>query len=315
MGFMTDNKYNNYNRYKDESRARNLLSWTLGSIAIVAVVGLGAYYAFGLRTPFLASNNTNVGIQQGNPQVLSENTANPAYTEQGIELRTSLRKLWADHIFWTREFITSAAANTPNTTEITNRLMKNQEDIGNAVAAYYGVDAGSQLTNLLKQHIALVAELVNALKARNNAAVQNAQNRANANADAIATFLSSANPNWTQSEMSAMLREHVRILNDEANAQMQRNYAQSISLFDQAFDQAMEMADKLADGIIRQYPEKMNSSLNLNNILSPANPPSATSGSDATAPAAPGTSPAAPGMTPPASPAPSTAPTAPANQY
>ena len=46
-----------------------------------------------------------------------------------------------------------------------NRLMKNQEDIGKAVATFYGAAAGQQLTTLLKEHITIAVDLIKAAKA------------------------------------------------------------------------------------------------------------------------------------------------------
>jgi hypothetical protein len=41
-----------------------------------------------------------------------------------------------------------------------NRLMKNQDDIGRAIAGYYGPAAGQQLTTLLKEHISIAVDLI-----------------------------------------------------------------------------------------------------------------------------------------------------------
>jgi hypothetical protein len=45
-----------------------------------------------------------------------------------------MRKLWTDHVVWTREYIVAAVAGTPDAQPAASRLMKNQEDIGAAVA-------------------------------------------------------------------------------------------------------------------------------------------------------------------------------------
>src|SRR5215213_2286697 len=71
----------------------------------------------------------------------------------------AMRKLWEDHITWTRLFIVSAAADLPDAKATTDRLLQNQTDIGNAVKAYYGDAAGAQLTSLLRDHILIAADL------------------------------------------------------------------------------------------------------------------------------------------------------------
>jgi len=53
-------------------------------------------------------------------------------------LRAGMRKLWEDHIKWTRLFIVSAVAGLPDKGATTERLLKNQVDIGNAIKPFYG---------------------------------------------------------------------------------------------------------------------------------------------------------------------------------
>src|SRR5438309_1072643 len=80
-------------------------------------------------------------------------SAPTASVSQKAELRTAMRKLWEDHITYTRNAIISLLGSLPDVDAVSARLMKNQEDIGNAVKPYYGNDAGTKLTGLLKEHI------------------------------------------------------------------------------------------------------------------------------------------------------------------
>lgn len=75
-------------------------------------------------------------------------------------LHDAMRKLWEDHITWTRIFIISAAGDLPDKTAATDRLLQNQVDIGNAIKPYYGEAAGNKLTALLKEHITTAADVV-----------------------------------------------------------------------------------------------------------------------------------------------------------
>ena len=75
-------------------------------------------------------------------------------------VRLALRKLWSDHVIWTRQYIVAAVAGTPDADAAAGRLLKNQEDIGAAIVPYYGQDAGDKLTGLLKEHILIAVDLV-----------------------------------------------------------------------------------------------------------------------------------------------------------
>src|SRR2546423_4046227 len=93
--------------------------------------------------------------------------APPSLTKS--EFRAAMRKLWEDHITWTRLFIVSAAADLPDKDPTTQRLLQNQTDIGNAIKAFYGDAAGEKLTGLLRDHILISAEVENAAKAQDTA--------------------------------------------------------------------------------------------------------------------------------------------------
>lgn len=172
------------------------------------------------------------------------------------QLHDAMRKLWSDHVFWTRLYIVSAVAADPSAQTAANRLLRNQEDIGNAIVPYYGAAAGTQLTNLLKQHILIAVDLVTAAKAGDQAKVADADRRWHANANDIATFLSGANPNWPKATVLAMLNQHLALTTQEATARIQRRWSDDASAFDSIFNQILGMADALSDGIVKQFPNR-----------------------------------------------------------
>src|SRR5215510_579205 len=65
------------------------------------------------------------------------------------QLRLAMHKLWEDHVTWTRNVILNIIDDLPGTQQAVNRLLKNQDDIGNAIKPVYGDAAGNELTKLL----------------------------------------------------------------------------------------------------------------------------------------------------------------------
>jgi hypothetical protein len=172
-------------------------------------------------------------------------------------LRADMRKLWEDHVTWTRLFIVSAVATAPDTDATAQRLLQNQTDIGNAIKPLYGDAAGAQLTALLRDHILTAADLLSAAKAGDNAKVSSTSTRWYANADEIAGFLAKANPdNWPVSSMGPMMREHLDHTLSEAVNQLKGDFATGIADYDRIHVQILEMADMLTDGIVSQHPGK-----------------------------------------------------------
>ena len=172
------------------------------------------------------------------------------------DFHDAMRKLWDDHITWTRLFIVSAVADLPDTGATRVRLLKNQSDIGNAVKPFYGDSTGEKLTSLLKEHITTVAEIVSAAKMKENAKQKDATFRLYANADEIAAFLSGANPrNWHSADIKATMYEHLDLTIAEAVPRLKADWAADIAAYEKVHEQILKMADMLSDGIIRQFPK------------------------------------------------------------
>lgn len=178
------------------------------------------------------------------------------HSEQAIMLKQDMRKLWTDHVVWTRDYIIAALADAPDAPSALNRLMKNQDDIGSAVAKFYGDPAGKQLTTLLKDHIAIAGDLIKAAKAGDKAGQKSADDRWQANAGQIADFLSKANPNWPQATVDELMKKHLSTTTNEVVARLNNNWDEDARAFDAVYDHILHMSDALADGIIKQFPQK-----------------------------------------------------------
>jgi hypothetical protein len=186
-----------------------------------------------------------------NNQIASTNTSS-----KSENLRSDMRKLWEDHITWTRLYLDSAILGAGDSNTVLDRLMKNQEDIGNAIKPYYGDEAGSKLTTLLKEHISLAGEVVSAAKANDVGALAVADKKWHDNGDAIADFLAGANPNWGKDEMRSMMNDHLNLTRQEAVDMLAKRTDASIADYDKIHNQIINMADMLSNGIIKQYPDK-----------------------------------------------------------
>ena len=179
-----------------------------------------------------------------------------ASSEAQCNLRTALRKLWADHAIWTRQYIVAFASDGPDTGAAATRLLKNQEHIGNAIVPFYGEVAGARLTDLLKQHILIAVDLLAAAKAGDDAEFQRQDQRWSQNAEEIATFLSSANPNWPKNDVVDLLSVHLKLTKDEAVARLTGKWDADVVAFDDIFTEIMTVSDTLADGIVKQFPDR-----------------------------------------------------------
>ncbi len=173
-----------------------------------------------------------------------------------LSLRSALRKLWADHVIWTRCYVVSAVADLQDAQATATRLLRNQEEIGNAIIPYYGREAGDKLTALLKEHIMIAVDLVAAAKSGDQRKFSEADKRWTKNASDIALFLSKANVYWPEKSVTDLLNLHLKLTKEEAVARLNKNWEQDIGKFDEIFTEILVLADALAEGIIKQFPEK-----------------------------------------------------------
>ena len=171
-------------------------------------------------------------------------------------LRQDMRKLWTDHVIWTRDYVVAAVADHPSAQAAAKRLLKNQEDIGAAVAGFYGKAAGDKLTTLLKEHITIAVDVIKFAKAGDKASQAKADANWQRNGDEIAAFLSSANPHWPRVALADMMRQHLKTTADEVVARLTRNWDADVRAFDAVYEHILMMSDALSDGIVKQFPDK-----------------------------------------------------------
>ena len=197
-------------------------------------------------------------------------------------VRLALRQLWTDHIQWTRGYIIEAVDQSlsPHVADVAYnpigdlatalgaidlrsatdaaavRLLKNQEDIGDAIKPYYGDDAGNGLTRLLKEHIVIAVGLVENAKSGDNDAFAQNDKKWDDNIREIARFLAGANPAWPEADVYDLLNQHLQLTKGEVMARLTKNWAADVKASDDLLAEAMVIADTLYDGLVAQFPDR-----------------------------------------------------------
>jgi len=208
-----------------------------------------------------ASNGAAMGHGNSPPHAQAPMTMtmhpSSALTAKAVALRIDMRKLWEDHITWTRLAIISLGSGTPDTSATVARLLRNQVDIGTAIKPYYGKAAGNELTHQLRAHILIAADLIAAAKAGDAAKLADAQARWVKNADQIAAVLHSVNPRfWKLGAMKAEMHRHLELTTQEAVARLRGNWTADVAAYDKVHQHILHMSDMLSAGIIKQFPAR-----------------------------------------------------------
>jgi hypothetical protein len=191
------------------------------------------------------------------PDAAHHGHARHELTARQVAFHDQMRKLWEDHVTWTRLAIVSFADGSDGFPATAGRLLQNQADLGAAIQPFYGPRAGDRLTALLRDHITIAVELLQAAKGGDTAAFETARARWYANADQVADHLSSLNPRaWPRPAVRAMMRTHLDQTLTEAADELAGDYAGSVAAYDAIHAHILEMADTLSAGIIDQFPRR-----------------------------------------------------------
>jgi hypothetical protein len=136
------------------------------------------------------------------------------------------------------------------------RLLRNQVYLGNLIKPYYGEEAGSNLTKLLKEHILIDVKISDAAKNNVQIIVDQLNKEWYRNADQIVAFLTAANPNWSKKELTDMLYTHLKLATDEVLARLEKDWDKDIRSADRNETHLIHMGDILTEGIVKQFPDK-----------------------------------------------------------
>ena len=108
----------------------------------------------------------------------------------------------------------------------------------------------------MREHIELAGKVVDAAKVNNKNDLEKYNKLWYENADKIASFLSSANPNYSEKNLKDMLYKHLQFVTDQAVARLNKDWKADIEAYDKGENHMIMFADVLTDGIIKQFPQK-----------------------------------------------------------
>ena len=219
-------------------------------LALVALIG-------GLLVGFSGPAHDHAAAAEGHGHGSHSSGPVALPTQAQVAFHDQMRKLWEDHVTWTRLAIVTFADGSAGFQATATRLLQNQADIGDAIKPFYGDAAGDRLTSLLHDHITIAVELLQAAKAGETAAFNDADTRWYANANDIADFLAAANPRfWPDDVLRASMKTHLDQTLKEASDELTGHETDSVADYDAIHLHILEMADLLSSGIIHAFPQR-----------------------------------------------------------
>lgn len=172
-----------------------------------------------------------------------------------MDLSNDMRRAWEQHVNWTRMLMLSITGRMQDQAAVTNRLMRNPEDIASIYREYYPRETADQIAALLTEHLQIGGQLMTALRDGNRAEAERLNRQWYANADQIAAALAAANPQYNATDLKNMMYRHLELLTRQLVNRLGGNYQADIQAADEGEDHILKMADYLTSGLVQQFPQ------------------------------------------------------------
>ncbi len=210
-----------------------------------ACIALAA--SFGISIPAYADNHP------------AHDSPAPPASVKTTETREALRDLWLGHVFWVRNVVVETLArNTSAAKAAENEVVANARQIASAIEPFYGKAAADKLFGLLAGHYGAIKQYLEAAAAGSKDKQDAAWKSLTANAEEIAVFLSTTNPNLPVETLRALLLGHGGHHVQQIKQLRDKQYAEEAQTWAAMKQHMYVIADALAGAIARQFPEKFN---------------------------------------------------------
>jgi hypothetical protein len=173
------------------------------------------------------------------------------------KLHSAMRSLWQGHVTHTTAYTAAVkSGDQAAAKKAADEVVANAKQIADAVAGFYGKPAGEEMLKLLAGHWGGVKAYADATHKGDKSGQQKAMQDLAENTDAIAKFLSSANPNLPEATVRSLMMMHVSDHQMHINEVMAGENAAAAKTLHHMRAHMNTIADALAGAIAKQFPDK-----------------------------------------------------------
>jgi len=213
-------------------------------------------YDMSMRTTFAATALALL-FAVTEAQSAAQAASAPANSDKAVETRAALRDLWSEHVFWVRNVVIAQVDKNAQATAASEaQVVANARQIADSIEPFYGKPAADQLFDLLKGHYGAIRQYLDAAIANNKANQDAAKQALTANANAIAKFLSGANPNLPYDAVNGLLLAHGGHHLSQIDQLKAKRYADEAQNWIAMRKHMNTIADAIAGAIAKQFPAK-----------------------------------------------------------
>jgi hypothetical protein len=180
----------------------------------------------------------------------------PVNNKTSYALAQAMQRQWMEYAVWIREHTVAAVDERIDRAEVAARLLRVPTDIGRAVEKYHGRKAGRRVTQMLKQHVTIAIDFVDAACDGDRQRYNDVESVWDDNAADFATALGALNVTWTGARVRELWKAHIALIKAMLTARLEENFDHEVDTLDELMTTVVAFADAMTDGIIREFADK-----------------------------------------------------------
>jgi len=181
----------------------------------------------------------------------------PVRTAKTSQTAAALRDLWVGHIFWVRAVSVAAIDKNASAMRASDQqAVANARAIAEAIEPFYGSAAKDSFLKLLTGHYGAIKDYLAATVAGDGSRQSTATQALTNNADAIAAFLSKANPYLPKDALQGLLLAHGGHHIQQIQQLKNRQYEAEAQTWEEMKNHVYQIADGTADALAKQFAKR-----------------------------------------------------------
>ena len=165
--------------------------------------------------------------------------------------KEAMRKLFSERSMWIKTFVEDNLQGQTDRSHIYNRLLKNQNDIGNYIGAHIkNPNTAVELTRLLKEHVSKITSMINQIQTQNKNYIEEAVENVEQNSQEFAKFLASHGEEYLPYDsIKQLFDKQNKLIYKMATHHFLSEHKKEVDSYDKFYDVMLKLSDTLHAGL------------------------------------------------------------------
>ncbi len=186
---------------------------------------------------------------------LTLNAADSGEVVSVIDLQMKLRKLLDAEAVKTRNVMLCIVDTLPGELSANYELIEIQDEIGNALVPYFGIENSAEFTELSYAKVNFLIEVFKAARL-DSVTTKLALKKWHESSDRVSSFVKKLCSQSNANELKSMLSKNIDLTYEELHYHVYADFAADVIVYENIRKGIHQYADKLSKGIVEKFPEK-----------------------------------------------------------